>query len=55
MKFCWILIIDKFVIIHRSDDGLYDRKAFYTVKIVFYSSSIKFSKISVLKKFGKSY
>ena len=23
-----------------TDDGLYDRKAFYTVKIVFYSSSI---------------
>ena len=22
-----------------TDDGLYDRKAFYTVKIVFYSSS----------------
>ena len=41
MKFCWILIIDKFVIIHRSDDGLYDRKAFYTVKIVFYLSSMK--------------
>ena len=24
-----------------TDDGLYDRKAFYTVKIVFYSSSMK--------------
>ena len=24
-----------------TDDGLNDRKAFYTVKIVFYSSSIK--------------
>ena len=24
-----------------TDDGLYDRKAFYTVKIVFYSSSLK--------------
>ena len=23
-----------------TDDGLYDRKAFYTVKIAFYSSSI---------------
>ena len=23
-----------------TDDGLYDRKAFYTVKIVFYSSSM---------------
>ena len=25
----------------ETDDGLYDRKAFYTVKIVFYSSSLK--------------
>ena len=24
-----------------TDDGLFDRKAFYTIKIVFYSSSIK--------------
>ena len=24
-----------------TDDGLYDRKAFYTVKIVFYSSSME--------------
>ena len=23
-----------------TDDGLYDRKAFYTIKIVFYSSSM---------------
>ena len=26
-----------------TDDGLYDRKAFYTVKIVFYSSSFALS------------
>ena len=26
-----------------TDDGLYDRKAFYTLKIVFYSSSLKTS------------
>ena len=24
-----------------TDDGLYDRKAFYTLKIVFYSSSVQ--------------
>ena len=28
-----------------TDDGLYDWKAFYTVKIVFYSSSIGWSQI----------
>ena len=28
-----------------TDDGLYDSKAFYTVKIVFYSSSIGWSQI----------
>ena len=29
-----------------TDDGLYDRKAFYTVKIVFYSSSVTVSTIT---------
>ena len=35
------------------DDGLYDRQAFYTVKIVFYSSSItlQYSHSSLWKKF----
>ena len=50
-----MLIIDKFAIIHRgwiknnffkrihlvTDDGLYDRRAFYKVKIVVYSSSMQ--------------
>ena len=31
-----------------TNDGLYDRKALYTVKIVFYSSSMSLSIIKVL-------
>ena len=33
-----------------TDDGLYDRKAFYTVKIVFYSSSIVENKLKPATK-----
>ena len=33
-----------------TDDGLYDRKAFYTVKIVFYSSSMENIGFGISKK-----
>ena len=32
------------------DDGLYDQKAFYTVKIVFYSSFIMMANLSIVKQ-----
>ena len=32
-----------------TDDGLYDRKAFYTVKIAFYSSSMPKIKIKLIE------
>ena len=34
-----------------NDDGSYDRKAFYTVKIVFYSSSIIMTKLTMSIKY----
>ena len=34
----------------KTDDSLYDRKAFYTVKIVFYSSSIVENKLKTATK-----
>ena len=37
-----------------TDDGLYDRKAFYKVKIVFYSSSITLSNRSIYYTWKKN-